>query len=261
MKDNKYGMPIGADDDNRVPIKQPKFTNRYRVFFQNIGNSNLTEWYDANDNSRQALTAQVESFSRPSIEFTNKPVTSFMGRGFIHGRPMLGETTFVVRDEITNSAILYLYRQVQAQIDKFYPIRSVDGVTQSSHLMGQDTKFNIMMEVLDGRSNLAPLEVWELYGCAFTSIGFTDNSYEDEIEIAKITVKCSVDSINVHRPERMLFGAREYDGTSPRVLASNAELQGESSIAQNIPIPDAASNIGDKVGGLWDKTKASFSKS
>lgn len=227
MKDNKYGVPIGADFDDRTALKQPKFTNRYRVFFQNIGSSSMSEWYEGNENARSALTAQVESFSRPSVEFNNKPVTSFIGRGFVHGRPLLSEATFVIRDEITNSAILYLYRQVQAQIDKFYPKMNDNGEFIKSHLMGQDTKFNIIMEVLDGRTNLAPLEVWELYGCTFNSVTFSDNSYEDEIEIAKITVKCSVDSIDVYRPARGLFQGREYDDTSARIIESAERIEAE----------------------------------
>lgn len=265
MKDNKYGVPINHDNDNRRPLLQPKFTNRFRVFFRGLGVSDEIAAGGINADAREFLTAQVESFDRPNIEFNNKPVTSFIGRGFVHGRPLLGETTFVVRDEITNSAILFLYRQVQAQIDKFYTRMSANGKLEVSPLMGQDTKFTIIMEVMDGRTNHTPLEVWEMYGCTFSSVNFSGNSYEDDTEIAKITVKCSVDRIKVHRPSRRLFQDRDFDDINAKAIdyTDNRDFAFDEAVKQ-IPISNTEKKKVDKalskVGNIIQNVKSSISK-
>lgn len=263
MKDNKYGVPISHENDERRSLIQPKFTNRFRVFFIDIGTSNEVAAGGINADVRDYLTAQVESFDRPSVEFNNKPITSFIGRGYIHGRPLIGETTFVVRDEITNSAILFLYRQLQAQIDKFYPQMNVNGSLTESPLLGQDTKFTIIMEVLDGRTNHTPLEVWELFGCTFSGVNFSNNSYEDETEIAKVTVKCSVDRVKVTRPSRKLFQDRDNDENNASTINySDTRDFGISSATSQIPISqqeiDKVNSANERVGNIIQNVRSSL---
>lgn len=229
--DNKYGVPIKDDVDERGALIQPKFTNRFRVLFQDLGHSGDL---NVDMNARQYLTAQVESFSRPNIEFGNKPVTSFIGRGFVSGRPMMGDFKFVIRDDITNSAISYLYMQIQSNIDKFYPQQNTNGRTVLNKQLGRNTKFNVLMEVMDGRTNHTAIEVWDFYGCQFNSVQFTDYSYESDSEIATISVSCSFDSMRVYRPEKNMFASREYDNANSAKDARIATLEKASGIVDKI---------------------------
>lgn len=244
--DNKYGVPISTQIDERGALLQPKFVNRFRVFFFDMGET----LSDQNDSAKY-LTAQVESFSRPSIEYSNKPVNSFNGRGFISGRPMFGEVKFVIRDEITNTAIAYIYRHLQRSIDKLYPQMRDGNTVKLNQQLGRNTKFTIRMEVLDGRTNHSPLEVWEFNGCLFNSINFTDNSYEDDTEIFKVTVSCTFDGMNVFRPERTIFGSRENDdkkfANTEQVIDERARIVAETQRLTE-PVNRRVSNIIRGIG-------------
>lgn len=222
--DNKYGVPISRENDTRAAILQPKFNNRFRVFFEDFGGSGSDNFGEA----AQYLTAQVESFSRPSFEFNNMKVTSAMGFGNVAGRPTFSDIKFVIRDDITNSAVGYVLRHMQSSIDRFYPQKrkNAAGAAGAAALvlnpsLGRDIKFRMLMEEMDGRTNHTSIMTWCFNGCVFSNIQFSDSSYEDESEIAKITISCNFDSMTVYRPERKIFADREYDdnggnSTAPR---------------------------------------------
>lgn len=214
MRDNKYGISYNTDDDERAALLQPKFTSRFRVLFPNIGESNPTSDDGITEESRLYLSSQVEKFTRPTFSFNNKPVYSFLGKGFISGKVDVGEVSFTIRDDILNAGISFVYRQLQHQINTLYPQMrgyGVEGNLVKYDLHGTDMKFNMILEVLDGRTNNAPLEIWECYGCLVNTLTPSGYSYEDDAEIATIDVSCTVDAVSVHRPERLLYGDREYD--------------------------------------------------
>lgn len=214
MRDNKYGISYNTDDDERAALLQPKFTSRFRVLFPNIGESNPSTDDGTTEESRLYLSSQVEKFTRPVLSFNNKPVYSFQGKGFITGKLDIGEISFTIRDDILNAGINFVYRQLQHQINTLYPQMRGYGMADNivkSDLHGTDMKFNMILEVLDGRTNNAPLEVWECYGCLVNTLTPSGYSYEEDAEIATIDVSCTVDSVNVHRPSRLLYGDREYD--------------------------------------------------
>lgn len=214
MRDNKYGIPVSKDNDDRTALLQPKFTSRFRVLFPNLGESLPKSDDGISEQSRLYVTTQVESFKRPTMEFNNKPVYSFLSKGYITGKLNINEVTFTIRDDILNAGISFIYRQFQHQITTLYPQMRLMEMQENlfkSDLNGTDSKFNMILEVLDGRTNNAPLEIWEFYGCLINSLNPSGHSYEEDAEISKIDVSCTVDAVAVHRPARQIYGDREYD--------------------------------------------------
>lgn len=214
MRNNKYGISHSTDNDERTALLQPKFTSRFRVLFPNMGESNPSSDDGVEEESRLFVTTQVESFKRPTMEFSNKPVYSFLSKGYIVGKLNIGEVSFTIRDDILNAGISFIYRQFQHQIDAMYPQMRSNGIAGNiigSDKLGTDMKFNMILEVLDGRTNNAPLEIWECYGCLINTMTPSGYSYDEDAEIATIDISCTVDSVAVHRPERKLYGDRKYD--------------------------------------------------
>ena len=56
---------------------------------------------------------------------------------------------------------------IQSNIDKFYPQQNVNGRIALNKQLGRNTKFNVIMEVMDGRTNHTAIEVWDFHGCQF----------------------------------------------------------------------------------------------
>lgn len=83
---NKFGVPVSTTGDERVPVIQPKFKNRFRVFFYNFGNQRLSlngvggQGVLQTDDTSLALMSNVVSFNKPSVTFAEIPLTSFLGK-------------------------------------------------------------------------------------------------------------------------------------------------------------------------------------
>lgn len=258
---NKFGVPSSTTGDERVPVIQPKFKNRFRVFFYNFGNQRMSLGGVGNqgvvqtDDERLALMGNVVSFNKPNVTYTEIPLTSFLGKGKTYGRPTWENLNIVLRDDIKNAALRFILRQVYLQQQKYMP---------HSSGFGRNFNFDIMMEVMDGRVGHTGLERWFFTGCSILSSDFGDVSYESVTDFQKISLSIAFNNIFIFSPGRInLASAHQYNGDGGRSLGIN-DLDGLSSIGTGIldniygVINDATdslvSAVDDVLGDVVDST-------
>ncbi|ASV44464.1 hypothetical protein PBI_SCTP2_449 [Salicola phage SCTP-2] len=214
-KINKYGVPISQERDIRQGLQQPKFSNRFRARFQNLGQviMNTDDDTSSNELSNDILTGSVESFTKPTFTFEKQTSKGFISTANYSGRPSFDDFTIVIRDEITNTVIGKIYNQLKMQTYKYQPVTSPDGENLiKSKFLGISTKFDVHIDIMDGHTNHTAIEIWSFYGCQITSLSNTENSYEDSQSITKLNLTCSFDYVDVHQPSRKQFASSyEYE--------------------------------------------------
>lgn len=210
-KRNKYGVPISQQRDERQALQQPKFVNRFRARFENFGNIPMNDENiidPQNNRSNDVVMGSVESFTRPTINFEKQPTNGFISNANYASRPTFEDFNLVLRDEITNTVIGRVYNQLKMQTYKYQPVTSPDGENMvKSKFLGISTKFDVHVDVMDGRTNHTALETWSFYGCQITSLASNEQSYEDSQSIIKITLSCSFDYLDVTQPSRIQFSS------------------------------------------------------
>lgn len=209
---DKYGVPISGSTDERMPLSQPKFVNRFRLFLVDFGMTNEAAMREQGDtisnNNRQdrinanIVTSMTESFNRPTLSFGTQEATSFIGRSRYSGRLRHETFSFVLRDDINNAVISKLYAQAKKQVYKFHPITS--NMIKSPY-MGINTKFTCVLQLMDGKTNHKSLETWTFSGCVIDNIETTPSTYEDGANIVKLTVTCAFDSMNISQEARLIL--------------------------------------------------------
>lgn len=197
---NKFGVPISTDNDDRFPTIQPKFKNRFRIFFYNFAHQDATINSDpANgilqlDRNSFALMGNVVSFNKPTVTFGQSEVRSFVGKGNVVGRPTWENLNLTLRDDVKNAVIGFVTRQVYLQQQKYMP---------HSPGFGRNYTFSIMLEVMDGRVGHVGLERWLFSGCSIHTSNFGDVSYEMDTEIQKIDLSIMFNNILVYSPDKI----------------------------------------------------------
>lgn len=200
MSINKYGVPISDSSDDRYPMVQPKFKNRFRVFFYNFAfqGTTLDDLSKGNmiqiDQDSLALMGNVVSFNKPTVTFGQTEVRSFIGKGNVSGRPSWENVNLTLRDDIKNAVVGFVARQVYLQQQKYMP--HSDG-------FGRNFTFSMMVEVMDGRVGHTGLERWLFSGCTIISANFGDLSYEMDTEIQKIDLNITYNNILVYAPDKV----------------------------------------------------------
>lgn len=257
-KVDKYGVPISNEIDERAPLAQPKFVNRFRVFLVDFGNTRQDENGNALDKNSQIsnniVTSMVESFNRPTLNFGTQEATSFIGRAKYSGRMKHENFSFVLRDDISNSVISKVYAQAKKQTYKFHPVTAM---LQKSPYLGIDTKFVCIFQLMDGRTNHKALETWTFFGCTIDSIEPTSSSYDDGSNIVKLTVNCAFDDFDITQEERLILPQSfSYDDG----LQSNGSSQDDNEeLGFFDQLRDTGSDLVDSGTSLYNKAKDSVS--
>lgn len=157
-----FNMTVGADNTpSSQGLLMPKLQYRFRALFINFGVGGST----------QELTKQVMDITRPSLSFTEIPIDIYNSKMYIAGKHEWQATTVNLRDDASGSVAKLVGQQIQKQMDF---------VEQASAATGQDYKFQVNYEVLDGgNGTLLPnvLETWELYGCFIQSVNYNNLNY------------------------------------------------------------------------------------
>jgi len=171
-------MPIASLSNFSVPLSgsnnqgmlMPKLGYRFRVTLFNFGaisGGNPTE-----------ITKQVMSVDRPKADFTEVELHSYNSVVKVQGKYKWNNLKLKVRDDVTNAVSTVVGQQVQKQFD-FY--------NQSSGASGQDYKFSMVIEILDGGNGaqVVTLESFELDGCWLKSVQYSavDYSKADPLEV------------------------------------------------------------------------------
>jgi len=158
-----FNMTVGADNTpSSQGLLMPKLQYRFRALFINFGVGGST----------QELTKQVMDIQRPSLSFEEVAIDIYNSKIYLAGKHTWAETQINLRDDAGGNVSKLVGQQLQKQFDF---------VEQASAATGQDYKFQINYEILDGgNGTLVPnvLETWELYGCFIKSANYNNMDYK-----------------------------------------------------------------------------------
>lgn len=158
-----FNMTVGADNTpSSQGLLMPKLQYRFRALFLNFGVGGST----------QELTKQVMDIQRPNVSFEEVTLDIYNSKVYLAGKHSWAETQINLRDDAAGNVSKLVGQQLQKQFDF---------VEQASAATGQDYKFQINYEVLDGGNGvLVPniLESWELYGCFIKSANYNTLDYK-----------------------------------------------------------------------------------
>lgn len=158
-----FNMTVGADSTpSSQGLLMPKLQYRFRALFINFGVGGST----------QELTKQVMDIQRPSLSFEEVAIDIYNSKIYLAGKHTWAETQINLRDDAGGNVSKLVGQQLQKQFDF---------VEQASAATGQDYKFQINYEILDGgNGTLVPnvLETWELYGCFIKSANYNNMDYK-----------------------------------------------------------------------------------
>jgi hypothetical protein len=158
-----FNMTVGADNTpSSQGLLMPKLQFRFRALFLNFGTGGAT----------QELTKQVMDIQRPNVSFEEVTLDIYNSKIYLAGKHAWQETQINLRDDAAGNVSKLVGQQLQKQFDF---------VEQASAASGQDYKFQINYEILDGgNGTLTPnvLETWELYGCFIKSANYNNMDYK-----------------------------------------------------------------------------------
>ena len=151
---SKFGVPIG----DSAGILMPKLKFRFRVQF--LGNF-------AGLSRTQEFTQNVMNVTRPKVNYEEVQIDSYNSRVYVQGKHAWDPITVVIRDDIQNNVSRIVGDQNSRQLNHF---------EQTAPLAGENYKFNMIIESLDGSTAKAS-EVWFLEGCFLTNTDYSDADY------------------------------------------------------------------------------------
>ena len=152
---NKFGVPVVAGEQG---ILMPKLKFRFRV--------SMLDGFGG-DRSTRRFTQNVMNVTRPKVNYEEVVIDSYNSKVYVQGKHAWDPITVVLRDDISNSVARLVGAQNQRQLNHF---------EQTSPIAGEDYKFNMQIEVLDG-STADAMEVWNLEGCFLTNVDYSDSDY------------------------------------------------------------------------------------
>jgi hypothetical protein len=158
-----FNMTVGSDNSpSSQGLLMPKLQFRFRALFLNFGTGGST----------QELTKQIMDIQRPQVQFEETVIDIYNSKLYLAGKHSWQETQVNLRDDAQGNVSKLVGQQLQKQFDF---------VEQASAASGQDYKFQINYEILDGgNGTLVPnvLETWELYGCFIKSANYNNMDYK-----------------------------------------------------------------------------------
>lgn len=195
-----FNMTVGSDNSpSSQGLLMPKLQYRFRALFLNFGVGGST----------QELTKQIMDITRPQVQFDEIQLDIYNSRVYLAGKHAWQETTINLRDDAQGNVSKLVGQQLQKQMDF---------VEQASAATGQDYKFQVTYEVLDGgNGTMVPnvLESWELYGCFIKTANYNNMDYKSN-EPATIQLAIRYDNA-VQSPLSSGLGVnvgRAFGGTS-----------------------------------------------
>ena len=157
-----FNMTVASDNaGGNQGLLMPKLQYRFRVNFLNFGTSA----------SSVEMTKQVIDVTRPNLDFAEITLPVYNSTMYLAGKHTWNPVTINIRDDASGQVSKLVGQQLQKQMDF---------VEQASAATGQDYKFQVNVEVLDGGNGAnAPqvLETWELYGCFLKTANYNSLNY------------------------------------------------------------------------------------
>ena len=158
-----FNMTVASDNaGGNQGLLMPKLQYRFRVNFLNFG---------VDVDGGLSLTKQVMDVTRPQVQFDEITLNVYNSRIYLPGKHTWQPVTVNIRDDASGSVSKAVGQQLQKQLDF---------VEQASAASGQDFKFQVNVQVLDGGNGTAVpvvLENWELYGCYLQQANYQQLNY------------------------------------------------------------------------------------
>ena len=167
-----FNMTVASDNaGGNQGLLMPKLQFRFRLNFLNFG---------LGSTAGLALTKQVIDCSRPNVQFQEITLPVYNSTLYLAGKHQWQTLSVNVRDDASGSVSKAVGQQIQKQLDF---------VEQASAATGQDYKFQLNIEILDGGNGTAApivLETWECYGCFIQTANYNTLNYgtNDVVTIA-----------------------------------------------------------------------------
>jgi hypothetical protein len=175
---SNFTVPLASDQSaTSQGMLMPKLKYRFRVSFENFGISTPTT----------ELTKQVMSAARPNVQFEDQVIPIYNSQIHYAGKPKWQTIQIKLRDDSTGAVSKLVGEQMQKQFD-FYE--------QSSAASGQDYKFTLRIEMLDGGNGASTpniLETWVCYGCYVQQANYEAIDYGQQGP-AEITLTLQMDN-------------------------------------------------------------------
>lgn len=176
---NNFTVPLDTSDSKATQnLLMPKLQYRFRALFENFGISS---------GDTVQLTKQVASISRPNLNFNPFTIDVYNSKVNLVGKPTWEAVTVTLRDDIRGDVSKLVGEQVQKQFDF---------MQQSSASSGNDYKFLLRFEMLDGGNGehgWNVLETWQLVGAFIATVNYNEMAYT-ESSPATITLSIMYDN-------------------------------------------------------------------
>lgn len=153
---SKFGVPVTGNTG--TGILMPKLKYRFRVTM--LGGF-------AGEPDARVLTQNVMTVDRPTFNTEEVVLDSYNSKVYVQGKHNWEPINLAVRDDISNAVSKLVGSQVQRQLNHFQ---------QTTPAAGNDYKFDMQLEVLDG-TNAGASEVWFLEGCYLQNVAYDGNDY------------------------------------------------------------------------------------
>ena len=158
-----FNMTVASDNaGGNQGLLMPKLQFRFRLNFLNFG---------LGSTAGLALTKQVIDCSRPNVQFQEITLPVYNSTLYLAGKHQWQTLSVNIRDDASGSVSRAVGQQIQKQLDF---------VEQASAATGQDYKFQLNIEILDGGNGTAApvvLETWECYGCFVQTANYNTLNY------------------------------------------------------------------------------------
>jgi hypothetical protein len=161
---NRFTVALASNASSTTQgTLMPKLKYRFRLIFENFGVTSPTT----------ELTKQVQTTSKPNAQFANQVIDTYNSKINYAGKVTWQAIPVSLRDDATGQVSRMVGEQMQKQFD-FYE--------QASAASGNDYKFKMTLDILDGGNGIwtpAILETWECYGCYIVSANYQSLSYAE----------------------------------------------------------------------------------
>ena len=158
-----FNMTVASDNaGGNQGLLMPKLQYRFRVNFLNFG---------VDVDGGLSLTKQVIDCSRPNLSFAEISLPVYNSTIKLAGKHTWADMSINIRDDASGAVAKAKGQQLQKQLDF---------VEQASAASGQDYKFQVNVQILDGGNGTAVpvvLENWELYGCYLKAANYNTLNY------------------------------------------------------------------------------------
>ena len=213
-----FNMTVASDNaGGNQGLLMPKLQYRFRVNFLNFG---------VDVDGGLSLTKQVVDVTRPNVSFADVTLHVYNSQIYLPGKHTWAPVTVNIRDDASGSVAKAVGQQMQKQFDF---------VEQASAASGQDFKFQMNIQVLDGGNGTAVpvvLENWELYGCYLQSANYNTLAYSSS-EPVQIALAIKYD--NAVQTQNDTLGTAGIGQRIGRIVADAAAQGIATGVGSNTP--------------------------